>query len=358
MKNYNEMINFKLQNNFIKNLLLILTFLIATSALGQNTTRPNVIVPNGFEVNSYTGNLYQSRTDMKMPGQGLNIDISFSYNASRRNKNWGMGKGWTFTYNMAYASDQLGIWIERPDGGRDLYIKSGTKYVAPAGVYDDLIEYQTGKFYLKTKESLLYYFDNNSHKRLTKMQDANGNVINISYTDTLISTLTDGIGHSIAFKWTNSKLAEITDNTCTTVRKVTYDYDNKGNPIKVTNPIGDFVKYFYDPTFKIIGYTDESGNNMSMSYNVNSAVVRITSCITTHQFTYLTQQLKTYVTEKVNGKSVITTYTFDNDGRVSSKKGNCCGYNVDYIYDAQNNISNRKDGNKKKLNTSMTSKEM
>lgn len=324
-----------------------ITYFIGLISFAQNTTRPNVAVPNGFEVNSYTGNLYQSRTDMKIPGQGLNIDITFSYNVSRRSKNWGMGKGWTFTYNMAYTTDQLGVWVERPDGRRDFYRKSGAIYIAPAGIYDDLIEYQSGKFYVKTKDDLRYYFDNTSHKRLTKMQDANGNAINIAYNDTLISTLTDGSGHSIAFTWANSKLTEITDNTCTPTRKVTYTYDAKGNPTKVTNPIGDFIKYVYDPSSRVIGYTDESGNNMSMTYNTNGAVTRITSCITTHLFSYLPQQLKTYVTEKVNGQSVVTTYAFDNQGRVISKKGNCCGYNVDYTYDAQNNVSNRKDGNKK-----------
>lgn len=326
------------------------------TTIAQNTTRPTVPVPNGFEVNSYTGNLYQSRTDMRIPGQGLNIDITFSYNVSRRAKNWGMGKGWTFTYNMAYATDQSGVWIERPDGKRDLFQKSGNVYLSPQGVYDELIEYQTGKFYLKTKDDLKYYFDNSSNKRLTKMEDINGNVINIAYSDTLISTLTDGVGHSLAFSWTNGKLIEITDNSCSPTRKVSYAYDAKGSPIKVTNPVGDFIKYYYDPTQKIIGHTDEAGSNTAISYNANSAVSKITSCITTHLFSYVPQQGKTYVTEKVNGQSVVTIYSFDSQGRVSTKKGNCCGYNVDYIYDSQNNISSRKDGNKKETKYEYDSK--
>lgn len=323
------------------------SFFISLATYAQNITRPTVPVPNGFEVNSYTGNLYHSRTDLKIPGQGLNIDLTFSYNLSRRSKNRGMGNGWTFNYNMVYVADPSGIWVERPDGKRELYQKSGSVYIAPAGIYDELVEYQTGKFYLKTKEDLRYYFDNTSHKRLTKMQDANGNVINVAYNDTLISTLTDGTGHNIGFTWSNARLTEITDNSCSPVRKILYAYDSKGNPIKVTNPIGDFVNYKYDPTFKIIGYTDESGNNMSMVYNTNNAVTRITSCITTHLFSYLPQQLKTYVTEKVNGQSVVTAYSFDEQGRVISKKGNCCGFNVDYVYDAKNNVSSLLDGNKK-----------
>lgn len=328
-------------------LFLSFFFLELLQSQAQNTTRPNVPVPNGFEVNSYTGNLYQSRTDLKIPGQGLNIDITFSYNVSRRSRDWGMGKGWTFTYNMAYSTDTAGVWVERPDGRRDLYRKSGATYVAPTGVYDALIEYQTGKFYVKTKEDLRYYFDNAIHKKLTKMQDANGNLINLAYTDTLLTTLTDGAGHTFAFTWTTGRLTEITDNSCSPSRKVSYEYDTKGNLIKVTNPIGDNVRYYYDPTAKIIGYTDEGGNNMSIVYNSNSAVLKVASCATTHVFSYVSQQSKTYVTEQVESQKVITTYTFDAQGRIASKKGNCCGFNVDYTYDNQNNVKARRDGNNK-----------
>ena len=132
--------------------------LLGLQAKAQTNTRPSVVVPNGFEVNSYTGNLYHARTDFKMPGQGLNIDLTFSYNASRRTKDWGMGRGWTFTYNMAYVPDSLGIWIERYDGHRDFYKKNGTAYSSPADVYDTLQEYQSGKFSMRTKTGLTYYF--------------------------------------------------------------------------------------------------------------------------------------------------------------------------------------------------------
>ena len=326
--------------------LIFIVCLTATSVWSQNTIRPNVLLPNGFEVNSYTGNLYQSRTDLKIPGQGLNINITFSYNVSRRSKNWGMGKGWTFNYNMAYTSKNDTVWIERPDGRRDVYKKSGSVFTGPTGVYETLVEYETGKFYVQTKDGLRCYFDNPAHKKLTKMQDANGNLLTLAYTDTLLHTLTNAAGHNLEFTWTSGKLTAITDKTCTLYRKIGYEYDAKGNPTKVTNPIGDFVRYYSDSTSKLIGYTDEAGNNMSMLYNKSGSVKKVTSCATNHTFNYVVQQLKTFVTEQVNGANVITTYAFDNQGRVISKKGNCCGYNVDYAYTADNNISYKSDGNK------------
>ncbi|GGC06677.1 RHS repeat-associated core domain-containing protein [Dyadobacter sediminis] len=328
-------------------LILTLAAISGHFAKAQNNTRPTVPVPNGFEVNSYTGNLYHSRTDLKIPGRGLTIDITFSYNASRRNKDWGMGKGWTFTYNMAYRTDTAGFWIERADGRRDLFRKSGANYIAPKGIYDALKEYESGKFYVQTKEGLRYYFENATHRKLTKMQDANGNQLNFAYTDTLLRQLSNSSGHAVKFAWQEGRLAEISDNTCEPGRKITYAYDSLGNTNKVVNPIGDFVQYYSDSTARITGFTDEGGNNMSIFYNANGAVSKVVSCATSHSFNYATRQLKTFVAEQLNGQNVVTTYQFDDQGRVISKKGNCCGFNLDYGYDENNNVAKLADGNKK-----------
>ncbi|PMD95694.1 hypothetical protein BWI97_13925 [Siphonobacter sp. BAB-5405] len=332
-------------------LLFVASFLFMGLAspelLAQNRTRPTVPVPNGFEVNSYTGNLYHRRTDVSILAQGMPIDVTFSYNVSRRSRNWGLGKGWTFTYNMAYYPDPKGIWVEQADGRRDFYLKAGASYNSPTGIYDVLREYESGKFYVETKEGLRYYFDNSRHKRLTRMQDLDGNQINLAYSDTLLQSLTHSSGHTLQFTWTQGRLATIEDRTCSPERKLTYEYDQDGNPSKVTNPIGDYVRYYADTSARITGYTDEGGNNMSFLYNRNGAVSRVISCATSHTFSYLSRQFKTFVAEQVNGQNVVTTYTFDEKGRVTEKNGNCCGYHLEYGYDANNNIIRLTDGNKK-----------
>lgn len=310
----------------------------------QNNTKPSVSLPNGFEVNSYTGNLFHSRTDFKIPGKGLQIDVSFSYNVSKRSKDWGMGKGWTFSYNMAYANDSLGIRIERMDGRRDLFRQIGSNFIAPPGVFDTLVQYQTGKFYLKTPQNITYYFENSTHKRLTKIVDLNSNQITLSYTDSLINTLVDNAGHTLNFTWDAGRLKEINDNSCTPVRKVVYNYDTAGNPIKVINPLSDFVLYYYDSTHKINGYVDENDRRMSFIYNAGGSVSKVLSCITTHSFSYVPQAFKTYVTESVNGQRMVTTYQFDTLGKVINKKGNCCGFNSTFEYDAKTNVTKKIDG--------------
>lgn len=150
-------------------LIRIICFVLAACiltgvTLAQNNIKPNVKAPNGFEVNSFSGNLYHQRADMKMPALGIPMEIVFSFNNTRRVRNWGLGPGWTFTYNMVYVTDSLGIYIERADGKRDLFRKTGSTYIPPPGVFDVLTEYQAGKYKLQSKEGVSYFFDNAVHK--------------------------------------------------------------------------------------------------------------------------------------------------------------------------------------------------
>lgn len=332
---------------FVKTLVTLILLISCTlEATSQSAVKPTVKAPNGFDVNSFTGNLYHQRTDMKMPAQGIPMEIVFSYNNTQCNKNWGYGRGWTFTYNVAYTVDTAGnITVLRADGRRDLFRKAGSAYKAPVGAYDTLAEYQAGKFRLVTKEGWTYYFDVASHRKLTKVQDRNNNTITISYTDSLPSAITDAAGRTFTLTWDGGKLKEI-QNTCSApVRKIVYTYDTSGNPVKVMRPDSSTLLYYYDDNSRIIGFTDELGNNMSITYNGNGAVSKIVSCATTQLFTYSPQTRKTFVTEQVQGQRQITTYSYDTTGRIIHKEGNCCGYNVAYQYDGNNNVSSLTNGN-------------
>lgn len=325
---------------------LVFFTLLFTGINAQNIVKPNVKSPNGFEVNSFSGNLYHQRADMKMPAQGMPMEIVFSFNNTRRIKNWGMGPGWTFTFNMAYTPDSSGsIYIEKADGRRDYYQKVGNSYTAPPGVFEELSQYQPGKYRLKTKDNTLYLFDNATHKKLTQVTDRNNNSITLTYTDTLPVTITDGAGRSFSLQWQNGRLTSIRNNCASPVRQVKFVYDTAFNPVTVINPAGDSVKYYYDRNNRIVAYTDANGNNMSIVYNVNGAVEKIISCATTQLFTYSPSLRKTFVTELVKGQRQITTYQYDSTGRVIHKEGNCCGYNMAYQYDVYNNITKQTNGN-------------
>ena len=148
------------------------SFLIAilSSVQAQNGTQPNIMGQGGVKVNSYTGNLLYQRQDLFIPARGLDIDITFAYNSSRYQNDYGLGRGWTFSYNMLYRIDTAGIIIERGGGRADLFSITSNVYEGPTGIFDQLQEYQPGKFRLTSKEGTKYTFDDSTHKRITQIE--------------------------------------------------------------------------------------------------------------------------------------------------------------------------------------------
>lgn len=252
---------------------------LADVALALTSTKPNIIGPGGNQVNSYTGNLFHQRTDLFIPGRGLSLEIKFSYNSGRTLKDWGYGDGWSFTYSMQYYFDILDLIIERSDGRKDEFVWNGSSYDPPTGVFDVLEEYQSGKFRLTTKQGLKYFFDESSHKKLTKIEDANGNSITITYTDGNPTTITDPSGRNLTLTWTGGRLTQITDANASPTRTISYQYNGSGNPVQVTDPAGNTTSYTYGSWSNITSITDARSNTVNISYNANKAISGISVAI-------------------------------------------------------------------------------
>ncbi|MDX2072064.1 MAG: RHS repeat-associated core domain-containing protein [Haliscomenobacter sp.] len=315
-----------------------------TWAQDVNNTKPNILGPNGVSVNSYSGNLFLNRSDLFIPGQGLNLEIVFAYNTSKRGRDWGFGRGWVLNYNMACMPDSAGIALERMDGRRDVFTRKNGSLVAPAGVFETLQEYEVGKFKLLSKNGTAYYFENAAHHRLTKITDRNNNTLALSYTDTLLAEVSDAAGRKLSFTWAQGRLQKINTNT-KPARSIQFQYDKSGNPIRVINPGGGTREYRYDEASKIITVIDENGNPVNIDYNSNEAATKISSCFGTQNIFYDYNQYKTHVTERVANELQLTTYEYDTLGLLKAQTGNCCGYSMRFFYDAQKNISKKIDAN-------------
>ena len=196
----------------------------ATSITAQNINIPNKTGPMGLEVNTLTGNLFFSRTDLYIPGRGFPMDVTFFYNSYNYTENNGFGKGWSFNYYIKYKNDSAGSkTISWSDGREDTYSSAGGgTYSAPKGFFSTLSEYQPGKFLLVEPTGAKFYFDNATLKKITKMEDPNGNFLTMTYTDTLLTAITNTAGQSISLNYTNGKLTGITDAVSSPVRTITY----------------------------------------------------------------------------------------------------------------------------------------
>jgi YD repeat-containing protein len=327
-------------------LVLLLWAGYQNALFSQNINRPNIQGPANMEVNSFTGNLFHQRTDLFVPARGLPINMTFSYNAYRDTLDMGYGPGWTHPYNLCYAYDSTGqnMIVDRQDGRRDRFINNGPGFDPELGYFDEWDEYQSGKFRLRSKDGMEYYFDDASHQKLTGIQDPNGNRIEISYVAGLPVRIENTAGRELVLVWQAGKLQELRDNLSNPPRVYRYQYDSDGHMVKMTNPEGALVEYAYAQDKGMIQMSDENGNLFAVEYEDAGRVRRISSCISEMRISYSGTN-ETFVVEKGQSGTQVTSYTFDSDGKVIEKQGNCCGFETGYQYDAGNNVNQLTDAN-------------
>ena len=315
-------------------LLIITAFLFLQNLISQNIPHANFSAPWGVQVNTFNGNLYLQRADLVIPNQGLSIDFSFAYNSFRDTLDVGYGKGWTSTYSLRYDTVATNSMIlEREDGRWDIFVKNDSSYAAPAGIFDTWEEYLQDKFRLTTKFGMVYFFDEPSHRRLTRVEDTNGNAITLAYSPNgELMSVTDSSGRSVGLSWNDGHLITLTDPNFPGGRTVSFSYDD-GLLTSVTDPMGNNLLYHYNDEGSLALYENEKGDEMQIGYNEQGGVAEIITCIAYTTFTYNTDQGKTYVSETNPGGDRITTYDYDEEGKLVQKTGNCCGYNTKYQYD-------------------------
>lgn len=325
-------------------MLLVLFVYSAITAAGQNINRPNKTGPLGTQVNTYTGNLYITRNDIYIPARGFDIAVTFNYNSFNQEQNTGFGNGWSFGYSIKYINDTANsktiIWGE---GREDNYTAlPGGGYKSPKGFFNTLTQYQPGKYLLTELNGTKFYFDNSTHKRVTKMEEPNGNYINFNYTDTLLTSLVNTAGQSISFTYYgNGRLATVVDAIATPTRTYTYTYESNGNLKQVTDPLGGTNKYSYLVNGPMKTITDKNNNTVDIIYYNDFSISEIIGCNKRVSFSYDTATNITIATDHLTtGSNQVTKYGYKKSGDqvwLSSISGNCCGYNMSFEFDANGN---------------------
>ena len=335
--------------------LTILNFQLSTLN-SQNIIRPKISCPNDIYVNSYNGVLFYQRADLSIPNRSMPLEAVFYYNSSYADTNYGYGRGWTLGYEYRYTADSSGVTIITGDGRKDTYTGntggSPVTYTAPAGVFHTLTADSNG-YTLRTKEGVQYIFTDTLSKCVTQIRDRNNNALHFAYTNGHLDSISDDNGRSIILTWTDSLLTSLTANVGD--RTWQYAYDTLGNLVSVTNPMGYTVHYGHDKSNRINRFTDEAGYSTLISYTDEGRVHRVKTDLTDKSIRYDLSSNQTVIIDymgtdsllpaEVLGHNQFTTYRWDNRGRVIEKTGNCCGYTSKLAYDNDNNIIRREDAN-------------
>ena len=310
----------------------------------QNIIRPKIACPNGIWVNSYNGVLFYQRADLSVPNRGMDLEAVFYYNSSANEQNYGYGNGWSLGNEMRYINDSLGIIIEQGDGRRDLYTRYGNTFEAPAGVFSTL-SFEGTAYKLTMKDGTQYFFSDAVSKRVTQIKNRYNNALNFTYTNGNLASISDINGRSIQFTWNGEGLmTQMSTNFDT--RTWTYAYDENGNLISMTNPMGAVVRYAYNKDNRIKTFTDELGYSTHISYNDDGMAHRIKTDLTDKSIRYEQANHQTvFIDYLPDGNNQFSTYKWDDRGRVIEKIGNCCGLSSKIVYDDDDNVIRSEDEN-------------
>ena len=267
---------------FLLGLGVISYFLLNTSAIsitdmgyrGLSYVERGVVDISTFGdagVNTFSGNLFVQRELFMIPSRGLPVEIYLTYNSDRRLISSPFGYGWNLSYHIRYHKDSSGnVTIVWGDGRQDTFTNSGTGYTPPAGVYMSLTE-SSGVLTLTTKYGIKFIFANPTHRKLTSIEDPNGNTITITYdTNYRPITITDAADRVYSLTYnTDGLLSQVVDNNLTPGRAYTFTYDSQGRLTGITDPLGRTESFGYDAGNLITSITDKRGNTTQITYTAS-----------------------------------------------------------------------------------------
>jgi RHS repeat-associated protein len=229
----------------------------------------------GDPVGTFTGTFSYTHLDAKVAGRGPAIEFERSYNSNDA-RSGSMGPGWIHSYQIRLDSpgaDTPDLILVGPQGRSDRYVRTGSTFSAPAGVYRTLVHNWNGTYTAIDKSRTAWSFD--SAGRLTRIQDRYGNASSLTYDGIgQLASVSDPAGRgSLTLGYANGLLTTVTD-WASPARVITYTYDGAGRLWKVTDREGKTTIFAYDGTSsRLASITDPRGHvGLTLSYDAQGRV--------------------------------------------------------------------------------------
>jgi RHS repeat-associated protein len=327
----------------------------------------------GDPVNSVTGNFTYDKTDLEIPTRGVPLKFARFYN-SLDSEVGPLGRGWQHNYNCSVILNaDNSATVLYPDGHQTTFPYNNGSYTRPLACYETLTGGANG-FLLTFKDQTVFEF--NSTGLLTAVKDKNNNINSLSYSGTLLQSVTDPAGRSLQFQyWPDSRLKQVSDPagrtvsfsydaggnlaSCTDVKGGVWNYgytggllssitdpgshqiaantyDTEGRVTAQSDGENNTTNYSYAPDTRLNTMTDARGNTATFSYDMLYRVGSIGYPGGVHEsFAYDANNNRTGVEDK-NGAT--TNYTYDNMGNLLTRTDPApLSYVTTYTYDSRNN---------------------
>jgi YD repeat-containing protein len=322
------------------------------AALGRGTDR--------IYVNTATGNLIVQSQDERLSALGLGLSLVRTYN-SQGLLNDDNGDNFRLGVHSRLYEFNAGASVRKEfgDGRVVLYQYNAARalYVSTegGGAHDTLSFNASNSQWTWTDGSSRTREIYDSTGRLFEARDADDNTLTYGYTGALLTSITDASGQTTTLVYSGNNLTEIkvvSDGRTQTLTRYTYDTNNRLSTVQVDLTPEDTsdarvykTTYTYDGTSRrIASITQDDGSSVSFTYqNVNGqfrvATYTVTNAGGNRKSTFTYTDLKTEVKDALG---LITTYTYDSAGQLTSVLSPTVGgarRETRYGYDAQGNVT-------------------
>lgn len=226
-------------------------------------------------VNLANGNLAYAATDLTYPGRRLMTAFRRTYNSRGAAGRSALGYGWDHNFNWVLTPKVSGeVVLKEGDGATFTFpvkatLADGSKrYQIPPGSRMNLVKRVDGSYSLMRYDTgLLYLFDTTG--RLSKIADANGNYLELSYTSGRLAAVVDENGRRMELGYsaagdliTVTHLAE----AGAVPLQVKYRYDDQHHLVEATDLEGGVTRYAYDSLHRLVAVTNANGFTSTISY--------------------------------------------------------------------------------------------
>jgi RHS repeat-associated protein len=244
-------------------------------------------------VNTASGSLTESATDLRLAGPGIPFAWTRNYNSGDTSSG-ALGPGWTHPFEAK-------ISISNPTTGElDYHGGSGqhTRFSKTSGGSSGAATYSAKGF-----DGKLVRLSNNSYQLTTRDQrsfsfDSSGNLTQIKPRFLPATTLS----------YTSGKLSSITDSAGRTIT-LTYSVSNPSQIEKVTLPDGRFVQYGYT-SGRLTSVQDARGKSWTLAYDTNGRLTSIEDPVGHYEIQDVQYDSQGRVTSEENGTGDAISYAY------------------------------------------------
>ena len=206
----------------------------------------------GAPVDSADGNMYDTATDVSIPGRGVPLAVSRTYNADTASATGPLGHGWVDNLGANLTTSPSTVVLTEENGSETTFTLSGGKWSAPPRAIATLTHNGDGSWTLVRQAQQTLTFNNSG--QLTAMSDLNGYTTRYAYSGGVLTTVTDSSGRQLQLGYTGGLLTTVTDPNVSPARVVRYEYnDGAGDLTDVIDVNGGHTHYVYDTAHRLTG---------------------------------------------------------------------------------------------------------